>query len=70
MCLFLVSGQIPPAQIPSENTPVPNTPGHIPNTQKGIKYRKIKVHFFKKKYYLNMYIHIIYILHTYYKHIT
>ena len=52
-CIYkLVSGQIPAEQIP---------PDIYPPLNKVIKYRKIKVHLFKKIYFYN-YIHITYIL--------
>ena len=55
----------PPDKYPPDKYP----PDIYPPLNKVIKYRKIKVHLFKKIY-LYIYIHIIYILHTYYIHIT
>ena len=65
-------GQIQPGQIPAGQIPpgqiTPRTYIHHP--KKGIKYRKIKVHLFKKciLYLYTYYIHITYILYTYYIH--
>ena len=55
-------GQIPPGQITAGQIPPDKYPPDIyPPLNKVIKYRKIKVHLFKKLCFI-IYIHIIYIL--------